>query len=861
MGYDCPSGETMRDRPLRGGLFKPAAILRAALLPPLRTTSSDAGSRPAEHSPFPGQRPDTGRLLLLLALTLLVYVAAIPRILLDSSPPTGDQPFYLMDAISIVQDHDLNLTNNYANHDFDKFYGLAPHPAGFVGINAPYPLPPQVAVTPARPPTEEYSYHLPGLGLALAPAWLIGSWFSLWWPATIVFMCLIGALLAVNTFLFAYEVTGRLFVSLAVWASMAFSGPIFTYSLLIFTELPCGLLLLYSFRRLALGWQANGQLRRVIIGLCIAYIPWLAWRCLPISIGLLLYALAQCRRAGPVPPEGSRRATGQLPRMLREMVPIGLPIIISACLLVLYCRYLFAQPYPSSVVAGQGPPVFHWPWRGTGEFTLFVTGAFAIFFDRQWGLLPYTPVYLLAVVGILLMARTGNRDQRRLLLWGAVVSVPYALLIASFDYWGGLWCPPARYLTTLVPLLAAPLAVSLTSKSRAYAAMYAVLTAIGFAFILLMLQNPHLMFPVDRSYLLSWLSTDPASPLHLDLLPFLPAFAWPDPSTQPFVTGRVFAVAFGCVLLCYLLVTRGDGRVRKARWSLLLAVPPWLAGAATVFAGWHVANDQFLQHQTVLTEQRRWVLTPAPIQLTAAAVSGDRLFLTDYGHGGVDVLNLRTGRFTPFQLTFAGRRVPYFHPGSIVIGPDGLLYLLNNGPGNQALYLARPSGELVRAEPLKGMRPIAVGLAVSARRGLYVTDMTAGAIRRYRPGGGAQLTAWTGVGKILNNIAGILPGPDGLVYVAESSANRVLAFDASGHLVQAYNLTCSPRQLAGERNWIDVICGTGLISIDTNSHTLQESHLAAHDSPLSSPTALAYGSGGTLYIADGDEVVAYSVQR
>jgi len=186
------------------------------------------------------------------------------RILLYSSPPTGDQAYYLIETISLVQDGDFNVANNYAQHDENKFYALAPHPPGFVGISAPYPLPPQLARATNRPSSEWYGYHLPGLSFVLAPAWIVGSWFALWWLATMVLMCAIGALVAVNMFLLAYETTGRLRVSVPVWLGLAFSSPLMTYTYLIFTELPTGLLVIYAFRRLELGWAANSRWRFLV---------------------------------------------------------------------------------------------------------------------------------------------------------------------------------------------------------------------------------------------------------------------------------------------------------------------------------------------------------------------------------------------------------------------------------------------------------------------------------------------------------------------------------------------------------------------------------------------------------------------
>jgi hypothetical protein len=113
------------------------------------------------------------------ALTLLVYLVFVPRFLRYSSPPTGDQPFYLLDTISMVQDGDLELSNNYANLDEEKFYKLVPHPPDFVGMSAPSPLPRQLAVSIARPPEELYGFHPPGLGAMLVAAWIIGYWLTL----------------------------------------------------------------------------------------------------------------------------------------------------------------------------------------------------------------------------------------------------------------------------------------------------------------------------------------------------------------------------------------------------------------------------------------------------------------------------------------------------------------------------------------------------------------------------------------------------------------------------------------------------------------------------------------------------------
>ena len=191
---------------------------------PLWPTPADLAF--SSESDLPDLRVRLRSLLLLAAFAFLAYLSLVPSLLRTSSPPTGDQPFYLMDAISLVKDGDLDVANNFADRDEDFFYSRAPRPRGFTGQSAPYPLPPHLIVSPARPPSEMYSYHAPGLGILIVPAWIVGSWFHLWWPATVVFMCLLASLVAVNIFLLAFQATGDVRVAWMVWAAMSFSAPL-----------------------------------------------------------------------------------------------------------------------------------------------------------------------------------------------------------------------------------------------------------------------------------------------------------------------------------------------------------------------------------------------------------------------------------------------------------------------------------------------------------------------------------------------------------------------------------------------------------------------------------------------------------
>src|SRR5437867_3283446 len=112
--------ETIENAPKDGENTTGGAAVYA---PPSLSTESEVlsaeelDSPSAQHSALPTQRsdalpdvPPSADLArsglgwrwpaLCFAVTFLAYIAFIPHFILYSSPPTGDQPYYLMDAIS-----------------------------------------------------------------------------------------------------------------------------------------------------------------------------------------------------------------------------------------------------------------------------------------------------------------------------------------------------------------------------------------------------------------------------------------------------------------------------------------------------------------------------------------------------------------------------------------------------------------------------------------------------------------------------------------------------------------------------------------------------------------------------------------
>jgi hypothetical protein len=143
---------------------------------------------------------------------------------------------------------------------------------------------------------------------------------------------------------------------------------------------------------------------------------------------------------------------------------------------------------------------------GMGEPAEWVVAFFGSFLDQQWGLFIHAPVLILAIVGVIWMWKRGKPGE---VLWLAAISVPYIMVILTYQQWWGEWCPAARYWVSLVPLAVVPLAYLLAAPARrGLLALYLTLAAIGWAIMAIFMRDPHLMYnhPVGSSHLLEWVA-------------------------------------------------------------------------------------------------------------------------------------------------------------------------------------------------------------------------------------------------------------------------------------------------------------------------------------------------------------------
>lgn len=485
------------------------------------------------------------------AAAWLIFLALLPNILDKLNPPTGDEPFYLVTAISLLHDHDLNETNNYANKDYWLFapscremnrpdWGnvgevpinnvpgiLAPGLRNDCG-NLPLPLdalselPPHTSKGTIQP--GQYTKHGIGLSVMIAPAFALGNR-----PLVVIFIAALAALIGVNVWLLAFETTGRRRIAWLSYALMTFTSPLLGFSFLIFPAIPAALLAVYAWRRLRLSAHAqqlnlpdkqpNGPFRALAIGACIGFLPWLHSVYLILSLFLFAYWLLGGRLGRQVKSWlGSRLQKPSEEASTQKMVrlklagifpggwsPLGLafffmPMILLGAFFVAFYIYFYGTPFPNTQDHAGFAPLIDIP-----------SGWLGLLFDQKYGLLIYGPFYLLAFCGLWLMARrqtdaVETAARRSDLIWLGLVALPYLMIMGDYKQWWGEWGPPARYLVPVVPLLAVPLALALAElKGRLVKAFLGLAAAWSLAFAALFMYNPHVMY--------NWQTDNPATSL------------------------------------------------------------------------------------------------------------------------------------------------------------------------------------------------------------------------------------------------------------------------------------------------------------------------------------------------------------
>jgi hypothetical protein len=418
----------------------------------------------------------------LLALGIVVLVPVGLRYA-STLQATGDEPHYLIMAQSLWRDGDLDLANNYEAGDWREY--------------TPGPLLPHYGAP--RRDGRPFPAHSPGLPVLLAPFYALGGR-----AACVVVLSVLAAGLAVEVRRSGLRLTGHPEAALLAYAA-ALGPPAFFYSFHVYTEVPSALALAACLDLLTRGPGLGGAIAAALLA---SVLPWLHVKMIPAAIALGVLGLVRLR-------SGPRAA-------------FGLVAGAMAAAFALYYQSVFGQPSPLALYAGLPADARSSP----------APAFFGLLLDRSFGLLPWAPVYLLALAGLPSLVRL--RAWPHLLL-GLAVLAP----VFTWRMWWGGQCPPARLLVPIVPLLGASLAARAAEGPRGLLRWRGALLAIGFGLALIAVASPGRLLLVNRgsrpTRLWAALSGDG------DLGRYLPSMTQPEASD--FRVAALWALAIALLLV------------------------------------------------------------------------------------------------------------------------------------------------------------------------------------------------------------------------------------------------------------------------------------------------------------------------
>lgn len=409
----------------------------------------DVSSCDSFAHPNPVKTAIDRQLIAVILIVAAMYAVMSMRFMDRLEPLTGDEPYYVMTALSLLRDHDLDESNNYANRDYDDFYPSDPLPSDWNGWPAfPRTLPPHPATTNLA---GLHTKHGLGLTLLIAAPYAVGGRVG---AMLVVLLC--GVLLAANMYFLARDARATPVLAATLAVMLAIAMPIAPYAALLFPEVPAALLLVYAIRRL--GSPSNSLLTWTLTGGALGFLPWLHQRFVPTTVVIVFITIVKLYKA-------------------RDPLAAGLtlaPVAIGGISLMAYNFWLYDSPVQNTA-----------DHAGFSGLSGTINATFGLLLDAQWGLLIAAPVYLIAIVGIGSWWRVS-----RIARLAVLAIVPYLIVVASYRVWWGEWGPPARYLVPIAPFAAGTLAAILTRFNvRGRLAVFA-LWGIGMVLMMIGLLDP-----------------------------------------------------------------------------------------------------------------------------------------------------------------------------------------------------------------------------------------------------------------------------------------------------------------------------------------------------------------------------------
>lgn len=365
----------------------------------------------------------TRALLVAVAVAaVLAALAGLPSRATYGARTSGDEPYYLLTATSLLRDGDLDISDELATRAYTPFHEI--------------PVDPQT--TPLGPEGRRLSPHDPLLSVLMAPAMAAGRHG---WIVAKAILALIAGLTAATTARLAirrFDVDGR--VAALVVGGLFAGVPLAPYGTQVYPEMTAALLVVVAVDRLTVPGHRRSPRDAVAVVAVVIALPWLSVKYLPVAVVLTLLAARALWRSD----------------FRRTLLGCGIVLAVAGA------AYLAVhqQVYGGWTVYAAGDH-----FAETGELSVVGTSPdywgrgrrlVGLLVDRAFGVGVWSPGWLTAPAALAVVAVTGLRHRWALILPAAAGWVTASFVALTMHGW---WVP-GRQIVVVLPLVAVMIAVT-----------------------------------------------------------------------------------------------------------------------------------------------------------------------------------------------------------------------------------------------------------------------------------------------------------------------------------------------------------------------------------------------------------------
>lgn len=420
------------------------------------------------------------RMLLLVATTTFVFaVAGLGARATYGAQVTADEPQYLLSALSLGEDGDLDISDELDEERFLDFHEVQLNPQT-IELNDS---------------GQRLSPHDPGLPVLLAIPMRLGGWQL----AKVTLAAMAGLTAAATAWVSVRRFDVSPTTAGAVTVALFTTPPLTGYATQVYPEMPAALATIIGAAAVTGATAVTGAAGRrpsssqqVVALTAIIVLPWLAVKYAPVAAVLAVALLLATTDEGA----GRRRSPAN------AAIPLAVLATAGALYLLVHQRiyggwtvYAAGDHFVEGefLVVGSDP---NYPGRTRRLIGLLV--------DRGWGLVAWAPTFIMLIPALAAMAR---RRRPGSLLIGSMLATGWAVATWIALTMHGWWWP-GRQVVVVLPLAVVALAVFVDGRTRLFRVLLAMslLAAVNWLWLVIEASSGRRTLIVDF--------TETASPLY-----------------------------------------------------------------------------------------------------------------------------------------------------------------------------------------------------------------------------------------------------------------------------------------------------------------------------------------------------------